>query len=434
MSKLYYGIGKIPPGYKAASAKEALAKGEVRRWGQYKINPKLLHGQNVNKMKSVAQNFTNFYKSNYPILKAQGYTDGETDDILVDYWDSHDSTKYTTESMGHLKKSIPIKHVFGEPVMNKTEEIVKLRKELSDLNKAIQTEKQPPSPIYEQETGGWGSTYRNTMEELNEESELYTGKPYRNYENYDIYDVGNERNIEEEQIIDIPYEEYTSEFIFDQPESKELVNLTSEKSGAGYYTKEEWDKLIKMSNTYKNLENDYLRNPYSSPTENLNSYLDYLNIIEIVGINDIKIPKNMTDFSKNREKYISELRESLIDKLEKGKKRTPLIEELKKEEKQITKEEKKPIRVIDRSKILEKYTKGKQNKDIGIYEVINDLKDIKKIKDKKKSYDVAVSIFEYLKVNRKSIPTRENFPKEGNKYIDDILNSINNLLEQQGKK
>lgn len=416
MSKLYYGIGKIPPGYKAATAKEALAKGEVRRWGQYKINPKLLHNQNLDKMKSVAQNFTSFYKENYPKLKAQGYTDGEADDILVDYWDSHDGTKYTTESMGHLRKSIPIKHVFGEPVMNKTEEIIKLRKELSDLNKAIQTERQPSTSSYEQETGGWGSTYRNTMEELNEESELFTGRPYSNYENYDIYDVGDERNIEEEQIIDVPEDEYLGEFIINEPTSKELVNLSGENPEDIFeFSETEWENLRKTAEQFNKLQEDYLRNPYSSPKENFNNYLMYLNIKHdqnIVGFTD---PKNVVDFAENRDIYIQKLGEALGKKIINEKEQMKRLEGKKTPQKKAITQTQPKLSTVD--KLIKKYNTATPGTVIKPKTMVKDLEIAKNIIDsrKNKSYELTKSILQVMNLHH-SLPEKKDFEKDTIEY------------------
>jgi sRNA-binding protein len=81
MSKAFCGVGSIPKGYKKGSMKECVEKGQVRLYGLYKIDPKLLeHDENDKKSKvkyyTKSELFLKLSKINGTITKLQKTVDG----------------------------------------------------------------------------------------------------------------------------------------------------------------------------------------------------------------------------------------------------------------------------------------------------------------------------------------------------------------------
>jgi len=64
MAKAFCGVGNIPKGYKKGSMKECVKKGQVRLYGLYKIDPKLLEQDNTEKKAKVK-----YYTKNELFLK-----------------------------------------------------------------------------------------------------------------------------------------------------------------------------------------------------------------------------------------------------------------------------------------------------------------------------------------------------------------------------
>ena len=171
MSKIYYGVGKVPKGKVAATEKQAIKKGEIRRWGQYKINPKLLHKANLVKINKISEDYTTFYEKTYPILRDKGYSNTQADEIISSYFDYLNPVEYSLEGQEYLKSKIPIKDIFTEEAL--TPATKGFRKKLSTINK----------DIYSQSTteSGWLTTERQpTSLTLTETTEQPIQKPIKN--------------------------------------------------------------------------------------------------------------------------------------------------------------------------------------------------------------------------------------------------------------
>ena len=82
MSKAFCGVGNIPKGYKKGSMKECVEKGQVRLYGLYKIDPKLLeeddNDKKRKKIKYYSKNevFLKLSKINGTMIKVKKTVDG----------------------------------------------------------------------------------------------------------------------------------------------------------------------------------------------------------------------------------------------------------------------------------------------------------------------------------------------------------------------